>query len=513
MRIIVALALVTAACGDNGNVTPDAPVTPRCEPTPGPLPMPGPLADPLALPLPASCVVGGLDELPGRWFVADPDAVFTFFYPKFEGNCTDGFRRANYVAADDHDLADDNFTFHTWSDGTRIYYRYYFRFEIEGQPPFEFARAFAACLLPDGKLAAVDAGFDTDRGERIAEMQGERFGLKDGPANGLVLVGALGMRGPEARISAYNVAVDGDHAYVVGPGGFDVIDVSNPAAPTHVAHVEGGFNDVKVLRTAGKVVAYVSPLDNENTRVIDVTDPTAPTLAPDIAEYSHSVFVDTSGATPALYLATYSTEVPKYDVTVPLAPVRLGAAPIAGEEGGVHDLFAQGTRIYANNTSAGLVVLDTTTGLANAVELGRTPAPFSHASWAGTAGGRSIVLHGDEGMTGTPEGGAHLRVLDGDPASRTFLADIGRYQSRPQVGIHNFQLVGDRVYIAYYQDGVRVVDLSDPTQPTEIAHYNTWDVEAATGGPFEGALGIRVVGDLVYVADSARGLLILRAPQ
>ena len=112
-------------------------------------------------------------------------------------------------------------------------------------------------------------------------------------------------------------------------------------------------------------------------------------------------------------------------------------------------------------------------------------------------------------MTG-PDGGAFLRVLDGDPASESFLGELGRYQSRPEVGIHNFELIGDRAYIAYYQDGVRVVDLSDPTRPREVAHYNTWDPETASSGPFSGALGIRVVDGLIYVADSERGLLILR---
>ena len=111
----------------------------------------------------------------------------------------------------------------------------------------------------------------------------------------------------------------------------------------------------------------------------------------------------------------------------------------------------------------------------------------------------------------TPEGGAFLRVLDADRTSPTFMKEIGRYQSRAEVGIHNMQLVGDRAYIAYYPDGVRVIDLSDPTNPREIAHYNTWDTETAAGHPFEGALGITVVGDLIYVADSIRGLVILRA--
>src|SRR5690606_22229146 len=110
-----------------------------------------------------------------------------------------------------------------------------------------------------------------------------------------------------------------------------------------------------------------------------------------------------------------------------------------------------GDRIYANNTEAGLVAVDVSAGLASPVELGRVASAYSHASWAGTVGGRELVLHGDEGMTRTSDLGAFLRVLDGDPESDTFLQQLGRYQSRPEVGIHNFEVHGTRAYIAYYQ--------------------------------------------------------------
>ena len=60
------------------------------------------------------------------------------------------------------------------------------------------------------------------------------------------------------------------------------------------------------------------------------------------------------------------------------------------------------------------------------------------------------------------------------------------------------------------QDGVRIVELADPTHPREVAHYNTWDPATAAGDAFEGAVGVRVVGDLIYVADIGKGLVILR---
>jgi hypothetical protein len=508
--LLLGLGLPLAACGDNygpPDPAPDASGAPRCAPTPPERPASGPFADPTALPL-EGCVEGGLRDLPGRWFVWDGKPGFGFEYPKFAGTCEQGFRRANYLD-DDHDDSDGS-AFHTWSDGTRMYYRQYYRFEIPGVGMFEYAFGAAGCLRADGTMAALGFQFDTDRGGQTVAMEGKRFAPKDGAPVGLTLLGEVGVDSGGLPMPAYNVVVDGTHAYTVGPLGFDVIDVANPAAPAPIAHVDGDFNDVKLVRSGGTLVAFLSPLYSDTTSVIDVTDPANPVSAATIPEYSHSVFVETRGAATYLYLATYTDAVPRYDVTNPLAPVRLGHATVPGPVAGVHDLFVDGDRIYANNTTEGLVAFDVSGGLGSAVQLGRIRTSYSHASWVGTAGGRAVVLHGDEGMT--ESGGAFLRVLDGAPGAAGFMTELGRYQTRPEVGIHNFQLVGDKAYIAYYHDGVRVVDLSNPAQPREIAHYNTWDDATAPGDPFESALGIRVVGGTIYVADSLRGLMIFKEP-
>src|SRR4051812_13232692 len=145
MRIAaLSLAVLAAACSDDSSEL--------CAPSPPAAPTVGPFADPRALELPGECVEGGLRDLPGRWFVAAPDALFNFGYPKFEGSCDAGFRRANYND-EDHDLS-DGATFHSWSDGTRIYHRSYYRYERPGEPVYEYANAFAGCLLLDGMMAA-----------------------------------------------------------------------------------------------------------------------------------------------------------------------------------------------------------------------------------------------------------------------------------------------------------------------------------------------------------------------
>ena len=509
------LALILAACGDGGSADdgPDArpdgpPPDERCEPPPPTLPT-GPQTDPNAVVL-DGCVAGGLRTLPGRWFVNAPGSGFQYEYPKFEGDCTQGFRRAN-IGDEDHDITPDGFTFHQWSDGTRVFTREYYRFPPEGDPEFEYVNGFVACMNASGELVAAALSYDTDLGPSSVPMVGRRFDLKDGPATGLTLQGELGVRTDGFPLIAYNVVVDGTIAYVAGPYGLDTIDVSDPTQPEHLGHVDGDFNDVKVVRGNGAVVAFAAPLYSERTAVVDVTRPAEPMIVAQLNEYSHSVQTATRGTTKLLYLANYTEAVPVFNVTNPLNPIRLGQAMIPGAVSGVHDLYPDGDMLFLNYTTEGFVALDISGGIDAPVERGRVPTSYSHASWAGDVAGRRIAIHGDEGMTPS-DGGAFLRVFDADPASPTFMDVIGQYQSRPEVGIHNIQLVGDKAYVAYYHDGVRVLDLSDPAQPTEIAHFNTWNVDTAPGGAFEAAIGVRVVNGTIYVADTLRGLLILSEP-
>ena len=117
-------------------------------------------------------------------------------------------------------------------------------------------------------------------------------------------------------------------------------------------------------------------------------------------------------------------------------------------------------------------------------------------------GGKHVALHGEEAY------GAHLSIID-----LSTMQPIAEWKTRDYVSIHNIMVFGSKAYFTHYQDGVRVLDVSDPLHPAQLGYYNTWDPQAdyTSSDFFEGAVGIDVdpARHLVFVADSPRGLLIL----
>jgi hypothetical protein len=495
MRRLVLLALV--GCGDNLAEPP-----PVCEIEPPTLPA-GPVSDPYAYEI-AGCVEGGLADAAGRWFVRPEGPGFGYLYPLFDATCDGGVRLRDNL---DRPPPPEGYMLHEWWDGTRWFDRFFFHYEDDNFN-FDYVIARVICMQPDGTLAGWYVEYNSDAIEPESKLPlfGTRFDRKDTEAaRGLELLGAISTSTADTPISAFNLDVDAGIAYVAGPSGLELIDVADPSAPRGISHLDESWNDVRVVHGQTATVVYGAS-NGTDTIYVDATDPTSPYVAGAVQgatqfPTSHSLQV----ANNRLYVADYSDAVPVFDISDPLAPIFLGAVPVPnGSSSGIHDLTVEGDQLFVNQTTAGFTLIDTSGGIDAPQELARMPSSYSHASAVGTVNGQRLALHGDEGMTG-PDGGAFLRVLDAGA-----MTEVGRYQSRPEVGIHNFVIDGNRAYIAYYQDGVRVVDLADPAKPREIAHYNTWDPASSSSSAFTGAFGIRVVDGLIYVADSERGLLILR---
>jgi hypothetical protein len=307
----------------------------------------------------------------------------------------------------------------------------------------------------------------------------------------------------------FNVRVAGTIAYLIRQDGLHIIETADPAHPVELGiyhrPVLGYSNDVKLIEAGGRRYALIadSPID-----VVDVTSPATPTLAAQIPESAHTLFTEPRDGKTLVYCGNYNGTCPVYDLTDPTKPELAGRFNAGSSI--VHDLSVDHGIAYLNAWEVGFLAVDFTAPLTPHLlgGWGPTPTRTSHSNWTTTAGGRRIALHGEEAY------GAHLIIVDLDPASPSFMQPFASWQTRPWISIHNIMAFGSKAYFTYYQDGVRVLDVSDPAHPAQLGYYNTWDPQAddATSAFFEGAVGLDVdlARKLIFVADSPRGLLILR---
>ncbi|MBN8230313.1 hypothetical protein JYK02_22625 [Corallococcus macrosporus] len=308
-----------------------------------------------------------------------------------------------------------------------------------------------------------------------------------------------------------DVYVTKGHAYVVAigtaekPGGLAVFDVRDAAHPvlTKTVQLTG---DTSWNGVWAKDDALYIASGSSGVVVYDISNPADPRYVravPNEPLNVHTVHVKGD----RLYAMAPSPgdAVLILDVSSPLAPVELNRVSPGTSVSGPHDAFVYEDRLYVSYTEAGYQAFDVADA-EHVLPLGgyAFDGQYAHASAVGTFAGRTIAFEGGEFA------GSHLRVLDvTDPANMKL---IGEYGLRPELSIHNMILQGTKLYVAYYQEGVRVLDVSHPPKPREVAYFNTYRETdpGRAGGTFEGAIGIRVPGDgFLYVVDTARGLLIL----
>ncbi len=193
-----------------------------------------------------------------------------------------------------------------------------------------------------------------------------------------------------------------------------------------------------------------------------------------------------------------------------------------------------GKLVFLSYWDSGYIRLDLTNP-ANPVYTGRAAFPANadgdaHSSQYDEA--RKLLFSADEDFcktsgSGIEKGTGYMRVWDfSNPAN---VQQIGSYRSPRSLGtddqgagdfvIHNNFLVGTTLYESWYTDGVRVVDVSDPRNPREVAYF----VPPATENPVKpsqrsvltnttqiwGVVVDEATG-LIYASDMNSGLWILR---
>jgi hypothetical protein len=275
---------------------------------------------------------------------------------------------------------------------------------------------------------------------------------------------------------------DGRDYAVTGTWGADgdalFWDVTDPSRLEHIATVTVDartVNDVKVSADGRLcIISREGASDRKNGIVLyDVEDPRKPKK---ISEYSyeltggvHNLFIDDH----YVYALSNGRRYDVLDIQNPKAPVRVGSFQLFEPGASIHDVWIDDGIAYSSNWDHGLRLVDVGNGIANGspsnpVEFAQYmyPSGWNHAAFPFKSPdtNKFYVIGGDEAF---PFGDF---VKDHPTYARGWLhfvdftdlknpKEVARYEV-PEAGTHNFWIEGTTLYVAYYNGGLRVVDIS-----------------------------------------------------
>ncbi len=246
---------------------------------------------------------------------------------------------------------------------------------------------------------------------------------------------------------AIDVAIQGNLVYFTDrENGMYVVDVSDHSAPVVIGHLDFG-NDARGIAVQGSY-AYVGRAYGGDLYVIDVSNPAAPFLVTDVAISGYPQEIAISGD--HAYLACGSSFV-VIDISNPAFP-----AVVATVLGDAANVEVQGDFAYVMSYAEGLFILD----------VSRPDHPV-----------RSGVfnLQDSRPAVAVVDGRAYLGAF-GFPYRWLGVVDVS--QPRPVETIGSVALpyagmridaAGDFAYATSWQNGLNIIDATDPSTPVIIA--------------------------------------------
>lgn len=306
---------------------------------------------------------------------------------------------------------------------------------------------------------------------------------------------------------------------------WDVTDPSSPVLTDSVQLDARRINDVKIQDGARiGVLTREGASDRRNGIVVlDLSEPARPSI---VSEYKrtvpggvHNVWIE-GDLVYAVHNGTSDIHI--IDVSDPAAPDEVGRWGLPDSPSkSLHDVIVQDGYAYLSYWDDGAVMLDVGAGTHGGtptepafVSRYKYPAGNTHTAWRA---GRYLFV-GDEifpqqwDADAPIEARGYVHILDmQDPENPV---EVARYEV-PEAGAHNIWVEGDRLYVGYYQAGLRVVDISGELrgdlyrQGREIAALKTTDAESTV--PNWGMTwGAQVHKGNVFTSDLNSGLWIVK---
>jgi len=277
--------------------------------------------------------------------------------------------------------------------------------------------------------------------------------------------------------------IDGRDYAVTGTWGADGTayfwDVTDPANMTKIDSVQVDartVNDVKISEDGTIcVISREGASDRKNGLVIiDVKNPRDAKIISRFDENMtggvHNVFI----ADNHIYALSGGQKYYIINIEDPTKPYAVSKFELDTPGHSIHDVWVEDGIAYSSNWSDGLQLVDVGNGIAGGSV--KNPTQFASYAYPNNANhaafpyrskstGKFYVIGGDEifpyGLN-TQKGGVnraagYLHIVDFTDLDNP--EEIARFEV-PNAGSHNYWIEDDILYVAFYNEGVRIVDLS-----------------------------------------------------
>jgi len=326
-------------------------------------------------------------------------------------------------------------------------------------------------------------------------------------------------------IWGYTTPTGEEYAIIGNVDSILIVDISDCSNPIRVFGYDGGNTTTwRDFKTFDTYVYAVCDNCSEGLHIFDMSALPGGSVShelttKDFFNKAHNIYIDE--ATQKLYATGTNTATEGVVIldlsATPENPTLLKEVEFDDEIGMpgknfyVHDIYVRNDTAYASHGYQGYYVWDMT-NLNDITWLGDYDGGgYNHSSW--TTDDLAYAYYAEEVPTGRP-----LAILDlanlGNTSSNlslvtTFENSLG---ATPNATPHNPFIKDDTLYISYYEDGIKMYDLSTPTAPAYIGYYDTY-LDNGTGyNGYNGAWGTYPFFDsgCICVSDIKYGLNVLK---
>jgi parallel beta-helix repeat protein len=333
------------------------------------------------------------------------------------------------------------------------------------------------CTYSQSNVFTDDVGIGTSDPDAKLHLTGG--GMLQTISSAPIFVGSSGFALNEPRA----LCVSGEYAYgVTTDSDFAVISISDPTSPEYVGYINGGVGDTWGLAVAGKY-AYVPAYDLNRLTVIDISDPSNPTIFNSLTDNTYldgAIDIYVSGKY-AYIVAEGSSYLTVVDISDP-ASLSIAGYVTHANLTTPQAVYVLGRYAYVATYNDRLTVVD--------VSDPNSPSYVSSTAGAGSKATGICVLGKYAYTTGGEDD--TLNIFDiSDPSSPT------------KKGSYDFTSTGTWPYSLYVSgnyafvpvtggDCLMVFDVSDPTNPTPVGTYQN-DYYA------NGAIDVFISGNYAYL--------------